>query len=76
MSKKQIEEKMKTLAQRDGKTLDDVGKGLSTLRLCTPLCPSNAYVQATLGVGSVNFRTVDFGGAYFHLVQLCATCAV
>ena len=24
------------------------------------------YGQATLGVGSVNFRTVDFGGAFFH----------
>ena len=31
-----------------------------------PPCPSNAYVQATLGVGSVNFCTVDFGGAFFN----------
>ena len=28
--------------------------------------PSNAYVQATLGVGSVHFSTVDFGGAFFN----------
>ena len=32
-----------------------------------PPCLSNAYVQATLGVGSVNFCTVDFGGAFFNL---------
>ena len=30
------------------------------------LCPSNACVQATLGIGSVNFRTGDFGGAFFN----------
>ena len=30
-------------------------------------CASNAHVQATLGVGSVNFRTVNvFGGALFN----------
>ena len=29
------------------------------------LWPSNAYAQATLGVGSVTFCTVDFGGAVF-----------
>ena len=27
-------------------------------------CPSNTCVQAALGVGSINFRTVDFGGAF------------
>ena len=32
----------------------------------TPFCPSNAYVQATLGVGSVIFCTVDFGGMFFN----------
>ena len=30
------------------------------------LYPSNAYVQATLAVGSVNFCTVDFGGVFFN----------
>ena len=25
-----------------------------------------AYVQATLGIGSVNFCTIDFGGAFFN----------
>ena len=34
--------------------------------LTLPLCPSNAYVQSTLDFGSVNFRTVDFGGAFFN----------
>ena len=29
------------------------------------LWPSNAYAQATLGVGSITFCTVDFGGAVF-----------
>ena len=33
-------------------------------------CPSNTYVQATLGVGSVNFCNGDFGGAFL----LCAIC--
>ena len=32
----------------------------------TPLCPSNIYIQATLGIGSVNFCTVDVGGAFFN----------
>ena len=31
-----------------------------------PPCPSNAYVQATLGVGSVTFCTIDFGGVFFN----------
>ena len=30
-----------------------------------PPCPSNAYAQATLDVGFVNFCTIDFGGAFF-----------
>ena len=30
------------------------------------LWPGNAHVKATLGFGSVNFRTVDFGGAFFN----------
>ena len=34
--------------------------------LSTVLWSSNAYVQATPGVGSVNYCTVDFGGALFH----------
>ena len=33
--------------------------------LLMALCPNNADVQATPGVGSVNFCTVDFGGAFF-----------
>ena len=35
--------------------------------------PSNAYVQATLCVGSVNFYTVDFGGAFFNSFY-CVPC--
>ena len=31
-----------------------------------PPCPSNTHVQTTLGIGSVNFRTMDFGGAFFN----------
>ena len=38
-----------------------------------PPCPSNAYVQATLGVGSVSFCTVDFGGALFNSF-CCVPC--
>jgi len=30
------------------------------------LCPSNAYVQATLGVGSVSYCTIDLGSACFE----------
>ena len=30
-----------------------------------PLCPINPYVQATLGVGSVNVCTVYFGSVIF-----------
>ena len=40
-----------------------------------PPCPSNPCVQATLGVGSVNFRTVDFGGAFFNW-PYCVLCVV
>ena len=40
-----------------------------------PLCPGNAYVQATPGVGSVNFRTVDLGGAFFNWSH-CALCVL
>ena len=40
-----------------------------------PLCPSNAYVQATLGVGSVDFCTVDFGGAFFNWFY-CVPCVL
>ena len=29
-------------------------------------CPSITHVQATVGVGFVNFHTVDFGGAFFN----------
>ena len=28
--------------------------------------PNNTYVQATPGVDSINFRTVDFGSAFFN----------
>ena len=31
-----------------------------------PRPSNNAHVQAALGVGSVNFRSVDFGGALFN----------
>ena len=40
-----------------------------------PPCPSNAYVQATRGVGSVNFCTVDFGGAFFNSFY-CVPCVL
>ena len=40
-----------------------------------PPCPSNAYVQATRGVGSVNFCTVDFGGAFFNSLY-CVPCVL
>ena len=40
-----------------------------------PLCPSNAYVQATLGFGCVNFCTVDFGGATFNSLY-CVQCVL
>ena len=39
------------------------------------LWPSNAYVQATLGIGSVNFRTMDFGGAFFNW-SCCVLCVL
>ena len=40
-----------------------------------PLWASNAYVQATVGVGSVNFCTVYFGGAFFNLFY-CVPCVL
>ena len=40
-----------------------------------PSCPSNACVQATLGVGSGKFRTVDFGGAFFSW-SYCVPCVL
>ena len=43
--------------------------------LFTVLWPSNTYVQATLGVGSVNFCTVDFGGAFFNSFY-CVPCVL
>ena len=47
------------------------------LRPCTSypphLCPSNTHVQATLGVGSVHFCNVDFGGAFFNSFH-CVPC--
>ena len=39
-----------------------------------PPYPSNAYVQAKLGVGSVNFCTVDFGGAFSIRSTVCQVC--
>ena len=39
------------------------------------LWPSNTHVQAALGVGSVNFRTVDFGGAFFNW-PYCVLCVL
>ena len=39
------------------------------------LWPINAYVQATLGVGSVNFCTVDFGDAFFNSFY-CVPCVL
>ena len=40
-----------------------------------PPRPSNTHVQATLGVRSVNFRTVDFGGALFSW-SYCVLCVL
>ena len=40
-----------------------------------PFCLSNTYVQATLGVGSVNFCTVDFGGVFFSSFY-CVPCVL
>ena len=40
-----------------------------------PLCPCNSYVQAPLGVASVNFRTMDFGGAFFNWSH-CVLCVL
>ena len=39
------------------------------------LWPSNAHVQATPDVGSVKFRAVDFGGAFFNW-SYCAPCVL
>ena len=38
-----------------------------------PSCPSNAYVQATLGVGYIHF--VDFGCAFFNSFY-CVPCVL
>ena len=42
------------------------------------LWPRNAYVQATVGAGSVNFRTLDFGGVFFNwsycVLVYCLIC--
>ena len=40
------------------------------------LWPRNIYVQAALGVGSVNFRTVDFGGAFSIGPTVCYVCCL
>ena len=40
-----------------------------------PFCPSNAYVQATLSVGSVNSCTVDFGDVLFNSFY-CVPCVL
>ena len=39
------------------------------------LCPSNAYVHATPGVGSAIFCTVDLGGVLFNLF-CCVPCVL
>ena len=39
------------------------------------LCPSHAYVQATRGIGSVNFCAVDFGSAFFNW-SCCVICVL
>ena len=39
------------------------------------LCQSNTYVKATPGVGSINFYTVDFGGAFFNW-SYCVRCVL
>ena len=49
---------------------------LSSTSSSTPLCPGYTHVQATLGGGSVTFRTVDFGGAIFQFLLWRAMCAV
>ena len=38
-------------------------------------CPSNTYVQAILGVGSVNSCAVDFGSAFFNSF-CCVQCVL
>ena len=51
-----------------GSRCDDIAPG-GVSPLCVPPpapCPSNAYVQAAPGFGSVNFRTVAFGAALFN----------
>ena len=45
------------------------------MRTIVALWPSNAYVQATPDVASVNLRTVDFGGAFFDWSS-CVLCAL
>ena len=39
------------------------------------LWPSKAYVRATLGVGSVKFCTVNFGGVFFNSFY-CVPCVL
>ena len=39
------------------------------------LWPSSTYVQAILGVGSINFRTVDISYAFFHC-SYCVPCVL
>ena len=40
----------------------------------SPLCPSNVYVQATPGVGYVNFCIVDFGSVFSIHSTVCLVC--
>ena len=47
----------------------------ANLRTIAVLWPSNAYVQATLGVGCVNFRTMCFGGTLLSWCK-CVPCAL
>ena len=49
--------------------------GFRRVTTIADLWPSNAYVQATRGVGSVNFRTADFGGAFFNWSH-CVLCVL
>ena len=41
-----------------------------------PLCPSNAYVQATLGVGSVNFAVLVLAVCFSICSTVCHVCFV
>ena len=46
--------------------------GLTTI---VDLWPSDTCAKATLGVSSVNFCTVDFGGAFFNW-SYCVLCVL